>query len=329
MGRSRCRRRCTATLERNGLADFLKQLSGALAPFPARKKYLIGVSGGRDSTALLFALHELGYRKLVVCHLDHMLRGGEAERDAQWVERRAARLGLSLEMGQADVMAYARRKKLSVETAARDLRHAFFSACAREHRCPRLFLAHHAGDQVETCFLNFLRGSGTAGLGGMKPVSRISGLEILRPMLGIPRADITGYLTKRRISFREDHSNASLLPARNRLRHRVLPSVEKMFGPAFRNAILRSAEILRTEEAWMESLVPKAAEFLDCKDLRTWPLALQRRAVLRWLRHHAIADPGFAETERVLSLLDLRGPAKINLPGNRHARRRAGKIFLE
>lgn len=311
------------------MADFLEMLREGLAAFPARKKYLIGVSGGRDSMALLRALHGLGYRRLVICHLDHQLRGAESRADARFIESEAARLGLSLEMGMADVREQARRQGRSLETAARELRHAFFAACAHTHRCPRVFLAHHAGDQAETCLFRFLRGAGAAGLGGMKPVSRLPGFEALRPMLLISRAQIDAYVRKRKIPFREDRSNAGTGPARNRLRHQLIPEAERLFGPSFRDAILRSAQIFRDEEVWMESLVPPPGEMLSCRDLRVMPPALRRRFVLRWLREKGIAEPGFAETERVLSLLDTSGSAKINLPGNRHARRRAGKIFLE
>jgi hypothetical protein len=110
----------------------------------------------------------------------------------------------------------------------------------------------------------------------------------------------------------------------------VMPAIERAFGPSFRAAILRAAEILRDEESWMASLVPEVGESLCCETLREMSLALRRRVVLRWLRNAGIPDPGFAQTNLVLSLLDTRnGPPKINLRGNRHARRRAGRLFLE
>jgi tRNA(Ile)-lysidine synthase len=312
------------------LSDFLEQLSAALAAWPPRKKYLVAVSGGRDSMALLFGLHFLGYRKLVVCHLNHRLRGADARADSRLASTAATKLHLRFELGEADVRQHAVKEKLSLETAARDLRYAFFRSCARDHRCRRILLGHHADDQIETCLFNFLRGSGAAGLGGMKLVAHAHGLEIIRPMLGIARDEITAFVTEKSIPYRDDRSNADVSHTRNMLRNRIIPEIKRAFGASFGPAILRAAEILRQEESWMASLVPDVGETLSCASLRNMPIALRRRVVLRWLRRAGIEEVGFAETNLVLSLLDVRGrPAKVNLPEGRHARRRAGAIFME
>ena len=312
------------------LSDVLEQLSAALAAWPPRKKYLVAVSGGRDSMALLFGLHSLGYRKLVVCHLNHHLRGMAAKADSHLAGTVAQKLGLGFELGEAHVRQHASKEKLSLETAARDLRHAFFRSCARDHRCKRIFLGHHADDQVETCLFNFLRGSGAAGLSGMKSSAHAHGLEILRPMLGIMREEITAFVTERSIPYREDRSNADVSHTRNMLRNRIIPEIKRAFGASFGSALLRAPEILREEESWMASLMPEVGDVLSCATLRSMPIALRRRVVLGWLRQAKIEEVGFAETSLVLSLLDLEnGPAKVNLPGRRYARRRAGAIFLE
>ncbi len=280
--------------------------------------------------ALLFALRALGYRKLLLCHLNHGLRGADAERDSRFVSTIASKFHYLFEYGEADVRAHAEEEKLSLETAARGLRHAFFESCAKAHRCRRIFLAHHADDQIETCLFNFLRGTGAAGMAGMRPVAHMGGLEIIRPLLGITRGEITRFVAENDIPYREDSTNAAFAHTRNRIRARVIPALEHAVGPSFRAAILRTAEILREEESWMTSLVPEVEQTLSCEALRKIPIALQRRVVLRWLRRKRVPEPGFAETSLVLSLLDIRnGPAKVNLPGNWHARRRAGKLFLE
>jgi tRNA(Ile)-lysidine synthase len=312
------------------LTDLFEKLRQALIAHSPRRKYLVGVSGGRDSTALLFGLHFLGYRKLIVCHLNHQLRGSAADADARFVAANARKFLYPFDLGEADVRAHAAEQKLSIETAARDLRYAFFGTCAKAHRCKRIFLAHHADDQIETCLFNFLRGTGAAGLAGMKAWTHAGGLEILRPMLGLSREEITAFVTEHDVPYREDATNASDAQTRNRIRGRVIPAIERAFGPSFRASILRAAEILRDEESWMASLVPEVEETLCCETLRGMSLALRRRVALRWLRNADIPDPGFAETNLVLSLLDMRnGPAKVNLPGNWHARRRAGRLFLE
>lgn len=300
-----------------------------MAGISKSRKLLVGVSGGRDSMVLLHALIALGFRRLVVCHLDHGLRGKASRADAVFVVRHAARLGLALESARAETRGYAGTHRKSLELAARELRLAFFTECSRRHKCRELVLAHHADDQIETCLFNFLRGSGAAGLGGMRPVSRMGALTVRRPMLGIFRGEITVYQKRRRIPFREDASNLETLHTRNKLRHGVIPAIEQALGPSFRKAIPRAAAIFQAEDDCLAALVPEAGETLCCKELRALPTALRRRAVLRWLRERGVPQPGWDETQRVLSLLDTAGPAKTNLPGNLHARRRSGVVFLE
>jgi tRNA(Ile)-lysidine synthase len=307
----------------------LEKLGSAMAGISKTAPLLVGVSGGRDSMVLLHGLLECGFKKLAVCHLDHTLRGKASAKDAEFVARAAAKLGLPLELARAQTKDYAAANKKSLELAARELRHAFFDGCAQRRRCRRIALAHHADDQVETCLFNFLRGSGAAGLGGMKPGTRIGKLEILRPLLGVGRDEITAWAKSRKIAFREDASNTETVHIRNKLRLEVLPAIEKAVGPSFRSAILRAAGILRSEDDWMESLVPEPGAELSCMQLREMHPALASRFVLRWLRASGIEEPGWRETRTVLALLEKPSPAKANLPGNLHARRRSGRIFLE
>ncbi len=290
-----------------------------------RRPFLVGVSGGRDSMALLHALRALGFEKLIVCHLDHGLRGQISRADAGFV-RRSAEGG---EFARARTKDYAEAGHRSTELAARELRHAFFCECAKRRRCRRLLLAHHADDQVETCLFQFLRGSGAAGLAGMKPVSTRGGLTVIRPMLAVSRKEIDSYVAEKKIRFREDLTNATAAHMRNRIRHDVIPAIRQAFGDSFRAAILRASEIFRIEDAWVESHVPQVSARLSCKQLRELPDALRHRAVLRWLKQSGVPEPGLAETRRVLALLDHESsPAKVSLPGRLHARRRAGEIFL-
>lgn len=304
-------------------------MASGLAGISKSQKLLVGVSGGRDSMVLLAVLRRLGFRKLVVCHLDHSLRGRASKADAALVKKTALRFGCAFESARAQTRDFAAAEKKSLELAARELRHAFFAECAKRHRARRLLLAHHADDQIETCLFNFLRGTGPAGLAGIKPVSKLGSLTIHRPLLAVTRADIERYRKLHRIPFREDATNAEALHTRNKLRHEILPAIERTLGPSFRKAIPRAAEILRAEEELMSSLVPAIGENLSCRELRAMPLALQRRVVRAWLIAHEIPEAGWEETCRVLSLLDTSGPAKVNLPGGRHARRRAGVLFLE
>jgi tRNA(Ile)-lysidine synthase len=300
---------------------------------PLDKSALIGVSSGRDSVALLHALLARGFRKIVVCHLDHGLRA-ESAADARFVRSLARTWKVPCVIEHADVAARAKRRKQSIETTAREARYEFFARVAAKRGCARLFLAHHADDQVETLLFNLLRGSGAAGLGGMRACStrtiRGVALTIHRPLLGVWREEIDAYVAAHGLDFREDASNADPRHTRNWLRHELLPAIERAFGRDVRPALWRTAEILRSESEVLEAMLPAGTDeqTLALSTLRVLPLGLLRRRLHAWLRARGVPQIGFEEVERVRDLLE-GAHAKVNLPGGWHARRRAGWIFLE
>lgn len=305
-----------------------------LSSYDPAKRHLIGVSGGRDSVALLHFLLEAGFKRLIVCHLDHGLRGRASRADAAFVEKVAKRQGLEFVGGKADVQGMVKKKRISVETAAREARYRFFAAVARRKKCHTLFLAHHADDQVETFLFNLFRGAGPSGLGAMRAETsrKINGVPflIIRPMLSTWRKEIDQYIAARRLKFREDASNAATIPIRNRMRHEIIPALEKWFGREIRKSLWRAADILAAENDWLGFLIPAPAHELPVSALRKMPVAQQRRVIHAWLKSMNTGDAGFDEIESVRSLLpESAKAAKINLPGNLHARRRSGKIFLE
>jgi tRNA(Ile)-lysidine synthase len=303
--------------------------------FPPDARYLIGVSGGRDSVALLHWLTSLDYKKLIVCHLNHQLRGRSSAADARFVENLAARYGVDFELGSANVRALAKKKKNSIETAAREARYSFFAKTAKCRCCHTIFLGHHADDLVETFLLNLIRGAGLSGLAAMRNVStrHIDGIDltIVRPLLSVWRSEIDEYVRKCHLKFREDTTNKNLVPTRNRIRNRIIPYLEKTLGRNLRQNIWRTAIIAGEEEKWLDTEVPDSTNaHFSVPRLRALPIALQRRAILKWLRAQNISDVGFDVIERVRSLADRDAPiAKVNLPRDRHVRRRAGKIFVE
>ena len=303
--------------------------------FPNSARYLIGVSGGRDSVALLHWLVNLGYKKLIVCHLNHQLRGRSSDADARFVEKLAAKYRADFELGAANVRALAEKKKMSLETAAREARYSFFAKAAKRYRCSTIFLAHHADDLVETFLFNLIRGAGLTGLAAMRDVStrRVDNVDlaIVRPFLSVWRTEIDNYVHEHRLKFREDVSNKDLVPMRNRIRNRIIPYLEKILGRNIRQNIWRTAIIAADEESWIENELPDSTNpDLSVPKLRALPVALQRRTILKWLRAQNISDVGFEVIERVRLLANREGSiAKVNLPRDRHARRRAGKIFVE
>ena len=336
--------------------------SDTLRKFPPHGRYLIGVSGGRDSVALLHWLISFGYERLIVCHLNHRLRGQSSDADARFVKKLVERYNQELagqalrlpgartgkrtarpktarriefELGSTNIRALGKEQKMSIETAAREARYAFFAETARRRNCRTIFVAHHADDLVETFLINLFRGAGSTGLAAMQEIStrRIDSVDltIVRPFLGVWRKEIDDYIRKQRLRFREDATNKNLTPLRNRIRHRIVPYLEKMIGRNIRQNIWRTAMIAAEEEKWIESEIRDSTHAdLSVAKLRALPVALQRRAILKWLRAQNVSDIGFEAIERVRSLADHDTRiAKVNLPENRHARRRAKMIFIE
>ncbi len=308
--------------------------SDLLRRLPPTRRYLIGVSGGRDSVVLLHALFALGYDKLVICHLHHGLRGRSADADARFVERLAQEHGLRFEFEKTDVRELAKTQKQSLETAARAARYTFFAGVARRLRCPQIFLGHHADDLVETFLMNLLRGAGPLGLSAMREITsqKIGAVElqVIRPLLGIWRREIDGYVKREGIKFREDKTNAALEPTRNRLRLRIIPELEKTLGRSVRENIWRAANIAAEENEWLARLIERPNDQLSVEHLREQPIAAQRRILQAWLRRHEIPDVGFDLIERVRALLEPETKtAKTNLPRNRYVRRRAKKLFVD
>jgi tRNA(Ile)-lysidine synthase len=334
------------------------QIKGELLrSFPPNARYLIGVSGGRDSVALLHWLISAGYQRLVVCHLNHRLRGRSSDADARFVNRLVERCTQELarhalradkqnvhskttghvefELGSANIPALGKQKKMSIEAAAREARYAFFAESARRRNCRTIFVAHHADDLVETFLINLFRGAGNAGLAAMREIStrRLNGVDltIVRPFLCVWRKEIDDYIDEHRLKFREDATNKDLAPLRNRIRHRIIPYLERMLGRNIRQNIWRTAMIAADEEKWIESELTGSTDAeISVAKLRALPIALQRRTILKWLRAQNVTDVGFEVIGRIRSLADRDARiTKVNLPKNQHARRRAGKIFIE
>ncbi len=303
------------------------------AALSRNRRYLVAVSGGRDSVSLLEWLLAEGFRKLVVCHLNHGLRGRESGGDAAFVRRLAKRHGLEYEIEKTDVAKLARERKLSLEAAGRVARHEFFDRVAGRRRCRRVLLGHHADDQAETVLINLFRGS--ARLSGMRPISEIEvggrRLELTRPLLAVPREEIDFYLAERHVAYRDDASNESDGFLRNRVRAELVPGLREIFGRDIRKAVTRAAEVAGAESELLDDLVAdfELGETLSVSKLRALHRALQRRVLHRWLCEQGVADVGFEEVERVRSMLSDDAVAKVNLPGDLHARRRAGSLFLE
>lgn len=297
---------------------------------------LIGVSGGADSVALLHLLVAHGFQHLVVCHLNHRLRGRASTEDAKFVERLASRMGLVCESGVVDVKRLMDERGDSLETAARVARHEFFADCARKHGASRVFLAHHADDQAETVLWNLLRGS--FGLKGMKPQQTITVngvvLQLIRPLLEMRHVDLVAWLQASGHRWREDVSNQQPIAVRNRLRNEVFPLLEKITGRDAVVAFARGAEDAAVQAAFESTLIDRAGVLdpqgrMHLDALRSLPTHLQRGALRLYLIHAGISGVDRNLLDSAINLLDVSSPSCINLPGGRRLRRREKRLFID
>lgn len=311
---------------------------GWLARADRQQPWLVGVSGGADSVAILHWLLEQNFPELIVCHVDHQLRGDASAGDAAFVARLAESLKLPLRSTRIDLAAQIRSSGGSIETAARNARHAFFHGVGRAESCSRLILAHHADDQAETVWWNLLRGS--HGLRGMSIESTHRAenpsdpeLVIHRPWLGVRRAEIHAWLRERGISWREDATNVQPLAIRNRLRNEALPLLAEITSrdpvPATLRALAAAhdrAEIAAWAVAQANAEDPQGRLHLGV--MRSLPTALQREILADYLIRNGIPSIDAAHIHRAIGILAADAPPVVNLPGGRQLRRRAGRVFL-
>lgn len=196
--------------------------------------------------------------QLRLVHFNHQLRGGAADEDQKFVQEFAQNSGLEFRAESGDVKAFAQNHNLSLETAAREMRYAFFNRVLDQDRGSKIALGHHADDQAETVLDRFLRGAGLKGMGGM----RWRRDRFIRPLLDIPRDELLAYLTGLGASFRLDASNQDLRFRRNRIRHQLMPVLKAQFNPAVVKVLIREAEIFREANAFLNFFAENA--FKQC-----------------------------------------------------------------
>lgn len=353
--------------------------------FSAGERVCLGVSGGADSVALLLAMMEANAAKeslgvvLRAVHVHHGLRGEEADADEAFVRELLDRKGVPLTVERVDVPARQAQKREGMEEAARELRYAVFRRLMADGKADAVATAHTLDDQAETVLMKLMRGAWTEGLGGISPVIEPGGVErtqvpaartggsrtlgeagrIVRPMLGVRRAEVEAFLRERGQGWREDRTNADVRFARNRVRHELLP-VLRRFNPEVDEALARMAEIARDEEAYWEAEVARVlpglvlpgkpvrgggravstgvgerAVAVELERLRALPAALRRR-VIRGAAEGLGRRLSAEETAKVLGLAGLgaargmtgRIGARLELAGGLRAERSAREIRL-
>jgi tRNA(Ile)-lysidine synthase len=312
---------------------------------------VVGVSGGPDSVALLHLLHSLKgvgdwSLRLHVAHLNHQLRGADADADAAFVESLARKLGLPVAIESVDVRAVARERGTSVEQAGRQCRFEFLERLCLKLDARTVAMAHHADDNAETILHRIIRGTGLRGLGGIRPVRPIrpgSDIRIIRPLLAFRRAQIMDYLTERGIESRVDATNHSSEFTRNRIRNIVLPLLREKFNPQVDEALLRLGEQARGADAYLSETSERLLESLvvshDDRQLTLHADLLARKPqVMRaQVVRHALLRLGIGEQELTYGHLEAvanlaagrEGNKTLDLPGGFRVSRRYARLVFE
>jgi len=261
------RERVEQTIDRRRLLDGVRRLGAA-------------VSGGSDSTALLYLLADVCDRRgveLRAFHLNHQLRGADSDADEACVRETARKLRIELEVRSADVALLATENNWNLEDAGRRARYAFFEERLSDGTVDAVATGHHKNDQAETVLFRILRGGGSTALRGVR-ASRRPG--IIRPLIDVDRAEIRQYLMERSIRWRDDASNEDPRFARNRIRTELLPSLERDWNPRLTEALARNAELAADEEDFWEAECARLALSLGHFEGEAWLLKAARLADL-------------------------------------------------
>jgi tRNA(Ile)-lysidine synthase len=300
---------------------------------------LVACSGGPDSICLLHTLHRVRRLlriKLAVFHFDHRLRPDSAE-DAAYVERQAGRLGLSFVLREA---LGEPRKGQSVEAWARLARYAALTSAATEVGAARAAVGHTLDDQAETVLLGLVRGGGLEAAAGMPPVASLPplGFPASRPLIETTREEVRAFCRSLRLRPREDPTNRDPRFLRNRIRHQMLPLLERELDRDLRGTLARTAENVRGDVEYLEGLASQAAGTLvevrdeeiriEAAGLVALPTPIGARVVRQAVRLAGAvwgewgADVGAAHIGSVLELATGRTGRRVDLPGDLVAERR-------
>ncbi|MBI2940360.1 MAG: tRNA lysidine(34) synthetase TilS [Chloroflexi bacterium] len=304
----------------------LRTVAASASLFAPGEEWVVGVSGGADSVALLHGLSSLRAEwgiSLHVAHLNHRLRGAESDADEAFVADIARSLGLAATVDRADVAALGLVCRVGLEEAGRLARYRFFAEVVHQRGAAGVAVGHTADDQVETLVLHWARGTGLTGLRGMRPrtsmrVSMVGGsvqtLTVVRPLIETARAETQAYCAAVGLVPRVDRTNADLTYRRNRIRLEVIPRLEEV-NPRFREVVRRNAQLLALDADFIRDELarrwPSLARVGDegiVFDLAAWralPPALQRHALREGVARVRgdLAGLGAAHVEEVVALL--------------------------
>ena len=284
------------------------------------EKVLVGVSGGADSVALLHTLLALSSRMgFYVCaaHLNHGIRGEEAESDALFVKDLCELYGVELYQELIDVPLLAREHRETLEQAGRVARYDFLSRAKKRFGADKIAVAHHMDDQAESILLHLTRGSGLLGLTGMQPQRG----DLIRPLLFLRRREIEAYLENEGIAFCTDATNLERSGTRNKLRLDAIPYIEKNINPSIVETLCSMGELLWRDESYLAAqsqaalTAAKSGTGYLREELKKLPLPILTRAIrIALFNAGAKADIERVHVEKVIELLSARTGARVSLP---------------
>lgn len=303
---------------------------------------IVGVSGGVDSVVLLHALMALRDEydlSLVVAHVDHGIRGEESRREGHFVGDLAQGMDLPFETAVADVPALARKKRISVQEAARDARYAFYEEVRKRNNGQKVATGQTADDQAETILMRVIRGAGLRGLKGIPP---FRGEGFIRPLIEISREEVEKYADKEGLSFVTDSSNIKDIYLRNKVRHDLIPHLEREYNPSIRVGLTRMASILsreddyvgrKAEEAMAELITATGEELsLHIPSLKAFHEAIWYRVLQKMLAILLEGDLRRIKTvhlDALFRLLTQQAPNKVLcLPQGIYAEKHYAQLFI-
>ncbi len=264
-------------------------------------KIILGISGGGDSVCLMHLLLSLDYN-IELAHCNFNLRGEESDADELFVRQLAEKFKLKLHVKSFDVNQYILGKKVSTQMAARDLRYNWFQYLLEQENAAYIAIAHHANDDVETFFINLIRGTGIEGLLGIKERNK----KVVRPLMMVSRKEIEDYLKKNNLEYREDSSNQSVKYLRNKIRHKLMPLLEEM-NPKIGNTVSEEMKILEGVSEVYYAQVNKMRKDLLLEVDGVFKIELKKLKNLKPLNNYLyeLLKPfGFTEVQAIIRSLD-------------------------
>lgn len=300
-------------------------------------RVLVALSGGADSVCLLDCLlclaEELNI-KVFAAHVNHCLRGEEADDDEAFVRELCQLCDVPLFTCTKDVHALAAVKKIGTEAAGRLVRYEFFESVLQENGLHKIATAHHANDTVETVLMRLLRGTGPLGLSGIPYQNG----RVIRPLLDVTRIEIEAYLEEKRLSFRTDRTNFEALYTRNRIRHELIPFLEKEFNPNFQKNFREQIRLYSANSAYIkkeaETLFSRLAKQISAgHGFSCEALLLEDVFLVSVMLHQAIMQ--LTDTREILqhhidAVISIvqKGSGAVSLPGNVVAEICHGVLYL-